>query len=154
MATGKITINWTSYSPIFPDVVSLQLFDECKFSNQNLFIRSRFLFFQIFMTRLIIIFLALFLIFGDDNHLFPSAGWKFELLFIIEFPFIIIAFFVTINFLLSAISYCSSYFESIKYEKELSRILSKSISYNNFCIAMCDIDKRYIMQIQRMVVQK
>lgn len=154
MVATKISINWTSYSPVFPDVISLQLFDDCKCSKQNLFIQSKFLFFRIFRLKVVILCLAIIIMLGHKCNMFPRAGWKSELLIILEVPFFIIASFQTINLVFSSISYVSSYIESKNYEMNLSKLLFKNKTYEKFCVEMSGFDKRYIMQIQRIMKQE
>lgn len=150
MVVTKIIIKWTSFSPVFPDVISNEMFDECKFLKKNLFIQSKFIFLKLFKSKLMIVGLALLFICSHIYNLFPLSGWKSELLIIFEVPFFIVAFFIFINVVLSAISYICSYVESKNYEIHLSNILFKCNSYEQFCIEMCEHDKRYVIHIQRM----
>ena len=150
MVATRVIINWTSYSPTFPEIIDLKTFNEYKFSNTKKVSQIKFNFWKTFFVELTFITLAILFLLGDIYHYYPNAGWKRELIDIFGGICIIIGFVLLLGFIPSAISYISSYLYSRQYINRLNTILSQSNAYKTFCNAMSILDKRYIMHIQRM----
>lgn len=136
-----ITIRWKSYDHAYPAVITEELYYAYKAKQINLpHIELKFL--EVFYPKLIVILLGILCLIGESDS--KDGG-----LAIIEWVVIIIAFVVFVKFLISASSYVESYKHTKKYIDSLNEILYYSESYDIFCITMCDIDKRYYLQINR-----
>lgn len=151
---ARITIFWTSYEPIIPDIITLEKFNEIGYSNTEKLVTVKFVYWRLFRFKILYIAFAILLSLGDIYHWFPNFGWKAELLGILFIVVLVTAPFVLIDLILSSISYINSYIESKQYEKKLNWFLSECPTYKSFCNSMTDIDKRYVMHIQRMINEK
>ena len=147
---ARITIFWTLYEPIIPDVIILDRFNEIRSSNYTKLFKVKFVYWRLLKYKILYVSFTIFLLIGDSNNWFPKLGWKAELLHILFILVFLTAIFVLIDVILSSISYVNSYLESKQYEKKFNWFLFECPTYKSFCNSMTVIDKRYVMHIQRM----
>ncbi len=148
---ASITIFWTSYEPIIPDIITPEIFNKIRCSDTKKLITVKFVYWSLFRFKIIWVSFAILLLLGDTYSWFPKLGWKAELLDILFVIVFLTAFFVLIDLILSSISYINSFIESKQYEKKLNSFLSECSTYKLFCNSMTIVDKRYVMHIQRMI---
>jgi len=141
---AKFTIRWTSYNHVYPLPLTEKLYEAYKKKQLDL-PTINFNFIETFYPKLIVIFIGFLAVCYNTSISTRNEGG----LYLINYVVIFIAFFVSINFVMSAISYIESYKRTKKYIDNLNEILYYSESYEEFCIVMCDIDNRYYLQINR-----
>jgi len=145
MTASKFTIAWRSFEPELPDVVSESLFTKYKSSDIKDLIKIEFHFWRVFYPQLIVLILGVIFLIGDSFHFFSRNGF----LNLIGTLIIILASITLLSFIPSAFSFLSSFRYTKEYLKSLNKFLQESTSYKSFCEKMCEIDKRYIMHINR-----
>lgn len=130
---AKITIRWNEYNHPYP-VITQTDYVQCKAGEKSLPIIEDS-FFKLFGIKTIIIGIGILSLFSNS---YGIGGL-----------FIIVSIFIAPKYFLSLHSYLESYYSRNQYLKSLTEILYYSDSYESFCMVMSDIDKRYVIQLNR-----
>jgi hypothetical protein len=146
MIASRITIFWKSYKPHYPLLVTKDVYDYYKSLPSNKIPVVTLGFWKEFYIQIILIALGILFLLADTYHWYIRGG-AMELL---GGLIILVAIITALSFILSAISFTSSYIISKEYIVSLNKAINDSKSYENFCQLMSKKDKSYIMQIQRM----
>jgi len=150
MIASRFTIIWKSYKPQYPLLVTKEVYDYYKYELPKKIPEIRFGFLKEFYPEIIIISVGIIFLLADTYHWYARGG-AIEMVGVIVF---VIAIVTTLSFIISAISFTSSYIISKEYASTLNKAIKNSTSYNNFCELMSKNDKSYLLQIQRMKNEK
>lgn len=143
--TGPITISWKKYNPKFPHLIYRSEFEFYK-SHKIFPVNFKFNYIEEFWAELLLIFLGILCLLCEKYHWYPLDGAFGVLLRCILF----VAFFSLISLAISSINYIKYYSESNSNINLVKKILLDSDSYETFYSEMSQIDKRYIIEYEKL----
>ena len=142
---GPITIFWKKYNPKIPELIYRSEFDSYK--SQKIFpVNFKFKYLEEFWAELSLAFLGVLCVLCEEYYWYPLNG---AFGFLLK-GVLLVSFFSLIGLVISSINYTNYYFESKRKITHLKKALLNSDTYDAFCSEMSQIDKRYIMEYEKL----